>query len=213
MKIQCPKCRSVFQVDAHLLQSSENRFRCYKCGYMWILDISKYNKTRDFHDIDHLKTISKVPGKPKDIHIFDSVFFIILSAILLFIVISFLIISNRTSIVKGLKRLSLPSINSKTISRTELELEIDIPIPTIRISDKDFLIIKGKVINRTSKSQQVPLILIDLKNREKNILWHLSRKFHKSYILPNSSEDFTFSVEKYSKNITNVNVSFDTQSK
>jgi len=208
MKIQCPKCKSIFQIDVNTLPSNENRFRCYKCGYIWILDIINYRKfnSEKSQTIKHKVTNKNTVNFQSP----NYLLFLTVSSIVLFVIISFLLISNRTNLAKGLKKLSFPVMNSKRISKTDLDIEIDIPIPTIRRDDKDFLMIKGRVINRTHKKQFVPPILIELKNREKNILWHISKKFHKEYILPKSSETFTFMVEKYSKTIANANIRFST---
>ncbi len=212
MKIQCPKCGAIFQFDSNRLLSNENRFRCYKCEHMWIVDMSKYNgldsENKTSRNIDNRinkKNRIKINSNR------DYMLFLIVSAVLLFVIVSFLLVSNRAMIVKGLKSISLPSMSSRNIKKTELEIEVDIPIPTVRRGDKDFLIIKGRVINRTFQSQTIPPILIELKNKEKNVLWHIVKKLNKKYISPNSSENFTFIVEKYLRTVTNANVNFDIQ--
>ncbi|MDR2933860.1 MAG: zinc-ribbon domain-containing protein [Rickettsiales bacterium] len=210
MKIKCPKCSSIFQVDDNLLTSIESKFRCYKCGYMWIVNLDKFKNQQSQSIIKNPQQRVVENNSSSFFNQKNSFWFIIIIITVLFSIISFVLISNRTSIARGLKKLSLPSITmSRKPSKTDLEIEIDKPVQSIKRDNKDLLLIKGRIINATNKKQSIPEVLIELKNKEKNILSHMIKKLDKESVAPNSSENFTFIVERYSKTIVSVEVNFD----
>ncbi len=215
MQIKCPKCGSVFKVDNSLLTSVESRFRCYKCGYMWIMNLEKF-QTDSYRQNSQIAAPTHPMAKMSE-NYSSSIFgqknlfwFMVIILAILLVTISFVLISNRTSVARGLKKLSLPGITaSGKISKTDLEIEIEKPVQSIKRDNKDLLLIKGRVINATSKRQPTPQILIELKNKEKNVLSRMNKRLDKEYISANSSEDFTFIVDRYSKTIVSVEVNFD----
>jgi hypothetical protein len=177
---------------------------------MWIVNLDKFKNQQSQSIIKNPQQRVVENNSSSFFNQKNSFWFIIIIITVLFSIISFVLISNRTSIARGLKKLSLPSITmSRKPSKTDLEIEIDKPVQSIKRDNKDLLLIKGRIINATNKKQSIPEVLIELKNKEKNILSHMIKKLDKESVAPNSSENFTFIVERYSKTIVSVEVNFD----
>lgn len=220
MKVKCPKCGSNFEINDKLIKSRDVKFKCYKCGFLWITNVDKANDTQNTGSVYQNNGLynNNLPNKSFQNYQAQNntskqnyITFWIIGIIGFFVALSLILILFGSDLSKSIGKLEMPKtfLSSDKKYKTPLEIEIEKPIQSVHKAGKDLLIIKGRVINSTDRKQNIPPITIELKNRNKEILQQISRQVAEKQINPRSDIKFTFMVDRYSKTIVSVEVNFD----
>ncbi len=224
MIIECPKCKTKFEVADSVLANGEMKFQCSECAFIWNEKLEKVKKVSEKVDEKDVKN-EKLPSilteeeetvlpKKRNIFSFISVknIIIFLMVIALFSIIvtvgkfamDFSIQRNSQSVFDNIKK------NEKA---KDLYVEIVKPLTLTKEGNNEYIIIRGFVYNPTNVKMRVPKLVIRLENADERVLQEQEREIEKKTLAPLEKTDFMFKVFKFSSQVTRVIVDFVDESK
>ena len=225
MIIECPKCKTKFEVADNVISNGEMKFQCSECAYIWCEHIEKNKKVVEDtvnNEVkeDKLPSIlteeeENVPQKKNVVlnSIFSIKNFIIFfMAVILFTVVftvgNFVINSSVSQ-----EGQNIFDSSNKTEKAKDLYIEIVKPLTLTKEGANEYIIIRGFVYNPTSKKMLVPKLVIRLENRDERVLQEQEREIEKKVLAPLEKTDFMFKVFKFSSQVARVKVDFVDETK
>ena len=225
MIIECPKCKTKFEVADNVMSNGEMKFQCSECAYIWSEHIEKNKKVVEDtvnNEVkeDKLPSIlteeeENVPQKKNVVlnSIFSIKNFIIFfMAVILFTVVftvgNFVINSSVSQ-----EGQNIFDSSNKTEKAKDLYIEIVKPLTLTKEGANEYIIIRGFVYNPTSKKMLVPKLVIRLENRDERVLQEQEREIEKKVLAPLEKTDFMFKVFKFSSQVARVKVDFVDETK
>ncbi|MCR5507022.1 MAG: zinc-ribbon domain-containing protein [bacterium] len=225
MIIECPKCKTKFEVNDSAVSNGEMKFQCSECAYIWSEHIEKGQKIAENIPVkdeeEKLPSIlteeegeSAQSGKLKNFLSIFSVknFVIFLMGVVLFSII--IIVSQfvmNSSVSKDAQNVF--DTENKGSKAKELYIEIVKPLTLTKEGSNEYIIIRGFVYNPTNKKMPVPKLVIRLENRDERVLQEQEREIEKKTLAPLEKTDFMFKVFKFSSQVARVKVDFVDESK
>ncbi|MBR1544890.1 MAG: zinc-ribbon domain-containing protein, partial [Alphaproteobacteria bacterium] len=182
MIIECPKCKTKFEVSDGAVSNGEMKFQCSECAYIWSEHIEKLHKisepVADKKDEEKLPSIlteeeseNSSGSKLKNLMAVFSVknFVIFLMGVVLFsiIIIVSQFVMNSSASRDGQNVFDAENKNGKT---KDLYIEIVKPLTLTKEGVNEYIIIRGFVYNPTNKKMPVPKLVIRLENRDERVL-------------------------------------------
>ena len=223
MIIECPKCKTKFEVADSSLSNGEMKFQCSECAYIWTEQISKGRKLLKEEVVEEKD--EKLPSilteeedgtikQKKDWLSFLSVrnMLIFLMAVVLFSIV--LTIGKFVMNSSGHKDTQNVFENTKKSSDAkDLYIEIVKPLTLTKEGTNEYIIIRGFVYNPTNAKMRVPKLVIRLENRDERVLQEQEREIEVKTLAPLEKTDFMFKVFKFSSQVARVKVDFIDENK
>ena len=224
MIIECPKCKTKFEVADSVLASGEMKFQCSECAFIWSEKLEQSKKVSENVDVENVKD-EKLPSiltekeentllkKKNVLSIFSARNFIIfLMAIVLFFIIGSVgKFAMNLSVSKG-KQNVFDNVK-KNEKAKDLYVEIVKPLTLTKEGNNEYIIIRGFVYNPTNVKMRIPKLVIRLENADERVLQEQEREIEKKTLDPLEKTDFMFKVFKFSSQVARVIVDFVDESK
>ena len=217
MIIECPKCKTQFEVSDDVLKSSDVKFQCAECSFLWTEHINKNIKVEEkvqvsFEDeklpsclVEEKKEVIKV----NELRTMFNDFYEDKKKVLI----------NQKEIKKIASYISNMNVNDSGKSifdvssddkeRSEkLYIEIAKPLTLVKEGSNEYIMIRGFIYNPTDKLMKLPKLVIRLENVAGRVLQEQEREVEKTELAPLEKSDFMFKVFKFSDKVQRVKVEF-----
>ncbi len=224
MIIECPKCKTKFEVSDTVLVNGEMKFQCSECAFIWNEKLEKSKNVsekvveKDVKD-EKLPSIlteeedNALPKKKNMLSVLSARNFVIfLMAVVLFFIIGV--------VGKFAMNLSFEKNNQNVFDNVkknekakDLYVEIVKPLTLTKEGNNEYIIIRGFVYNPTNVKMRVPKLVIRLENADERVLQEQEREIEKKTLNPLEKTDFMFKVFKFSSQVARVIVDFVDESK
>ena len=228
MIIQCPKCKTNFEVDDNALKNGEMKFQCAECAYVWTVNILKQEKKRESVEDNSVQPEEqKLPlclvdeGEEKEVkssvasikktllNVFSmkNVLLFLLAVVffgVVFLVAGFVSSSDISNSGKSIFDVSRKSDSKKT----DLYIELAKPLTLVTEGTNDYIIIRGFIYNPSNVSVNIPKLVIRLKNADNRVLQEQEREVEVKQLAPLEKTDFMFKVFKFSSQVRSIEVDF-----
>ena len=219
MIIECPKCKTKFEVEDSAIVNNDMKFQCSECAYIWNQHIKDEEKHIVENEDEKLPSIlteeENAPSLPKQKKWFEhfyvkniGVFFM---AIVLFAVV--IVLAKYTTDSFDVNDGSGVFDSSKKNNAKKLYIEIVKPLTLTKEGSNEYIIIRGFVYNPTSEIKKVPKLVIRLENNDERVLQEQEREIEVKELAPLEKTDFMFKVFKFSSQVGRVIVDFADESK
>ena len=225
MIIECPKCKTKFEVADNVMANGEMKFQCSECAYIWSEHLEKGQKisepiVKEEVKEDKLPSILTEEEEPviqKRKLPFISVLtvknlIIFFMAVVLFTVVFTVGRFVMTSSVSKENQNVFDAAN-KGEKAKDLYIEIVKPLTLTKEGTNEYIIIRGFVYNPTNKKMPIPKLVIRLENRDERVLQEQEREIEKKVLAPLEKTDFMFKVFKFSSQVARVKVDFVDETK
>lgn len=225
MIIECPKCKTKFEIADNAVTNGEMKFQCSECAFIWSEHIEKNPKSIK-EDINTLEKEDKLPsilteeeetvsqGKKFAVLSFFSIknFAIFFMAVVLFTII---LTVGRFVINSSISHDGQNVFDNagKGEKAKDLYIEIVKPLTLTKEGVNEYIIIRGFVYNPTNKKMPIPKLVIRLENRDERVLQEQEREIEKKVLAPLEKTDFMFKVFKFSSQVARVKVDFVDETK
>ena len=225
MIIECPKCKTKFEIADNAVTNDEMKFQCSECAFIWSEHIEKNPKSIK-EDINTLEKEDKLPSilteeeekvSARKSLPFATIFnlknlFIFFMAVVLFVII-FVIAGFIVDSSSSKEGSHVFESSDKKEKANDLYVEIVKPLTLTKEGTNEYIIIRGFVYNPTNKKMRVPKLVIRLENRDERVLQEQEREIEKKVLAPLEKTDFMFKVFKFSSQVARVKVDFVDETK
>lgn len=221
MIIECPKCKTKFEVNDNALKSSDVKFQCAECAFLWTEHINKNVKVRENVSISFKE--EKLPSclveeknelsKDKEKFSFKTYLKIenimVFLLALVFCLVLFFVVQGVSNIDSDNTEKSIFDVSNNNKDKTEkLYIEIAKPLTLVKEGVNEYIMIRGFIYNPTNEVMKLPKLVIRLENSEGRVLQEQEREVEKRKLNPLEKTDFMFKVFKFSSKVQRVKVDF-----
>ncbi len=220
MIVECPKCKTKFEINDSLIKSSEMKFQCSECAFVWNQSLQKTisdlveNNPSSFEEeklpsclVDN-KVQNDKSNLLKDILNPKNIMICIL-AIILFTII-FVVIKNISySSIDENQQSIFDEQKIKADLSKDLYIEISKPLTLIKEGANNYIIIRGFIYNPSKvNTMSIPKLVIRLENLDGRVLQEQEREVEVKQLAPLEKTDFMFKVFQFSSQVARVKVEF-----
>ncbi len=224
MIIECPKCKTKFEVADSAFVNGEMKFQCSECAFIWNERIEKARKLESSDKVEvkedklpSILTDEEEKVSQKKVLPFLSMFnaknlLVFFMAVVLFVIIFVIggFVMDSSSSKEGGN--VFENVDKKE-KANDLYVEIVKPLTLTKEGTNEYIIIRGFVYNPTNKKMRVPKLVIRLENRDERVLQEQEREIEKKVLAPLEKTDFMFKVFKFSSQVARVKVDFVDENK
>lgn len=221
MIIECPKCKTQFEVSDDVLKSSDVKFQCAECSFLWTEHMNKNVKVEEkvqvsFEDeklpsclVEEKKEVINDKDKKslKTYFKIDNLLVFVLVFVLCLVV--FFVVQDISNMNVNDSGKSIFDVSSDDKERSEkLYIEIAKPLTLVKEGSNEYIMIRGFIYNPTDKLMKLPKLVIRLENVAGRVLQEQEREVEKTELAPLEKSDFMFKVFKFSDKVQRVKVEF-----